>query len=128
MANRSLPLLDPVLGVIVLATIGVAATRSLLSTHTSARRLLFGWLLVVLPLPVVVASNLAEPSSALGGQVPFVCALVAFGTGAVLILSGRDDAEDGGADADLDPGPWWPEFERDFRAYASTHSRERVRR
>ena len=46
----------------------------------------------------------------------FVLGVAAFGVGAVLVLPGEDDEQPDATD-DLDPAPWWPEFEREFRAY-----------
>jgi hypothetical protein len=120
------PLLDLVLGVALLATIGFAASRSRLTAEAPGRGL--GWLLIGVPLPLVVASRLALPSSPLEGQTAFVCGVLAFAAGVLLILSSRDDADDGGRDdADPEPAPWWPDFERDFRAYARRQARPRAR-
>jgi hypothetical protein len=125
-ASGSVPPLDLVLGVALLAVIGLAATRSRLTAAAPGRRL--GWVLIAVPLPLVVAFRLEQPSSPLGGQGAFVCGVLAFGAGALLVLSSRDDAGDGGPDeADPGPAPWWPQFERDFRAYARRQSRPRIR-
>jgi hypothetical protein len=115
---------DLVLGFGLLLTIGLAATRGRLAAEAPSRSL--GWLLIALPLPLVVAFRLTQPSSALGGQAAFVAGVLAFAAGAALILSRRDDADDVGGQADPDPSPWWPEFEREFRAYARRQSRPRV--
>jgi hypothetical protein len=124
-AAGSVPLLDLVLGAALLATIGFAATRSRLTADAPGRGL--GWLLIAVPLPLVVAFRLALPSSPLGGQSAFVCGVLAFAAGVLLVLSSRDDADDGGRnEADPDPAPWWPDFEREFRAYARRQSRARV--
>jgi hypothetical protein len=121
----SVLLVDLVLGVALLATIGVAATRGRLDAQAPGRWL--GWLLVAVPLPLVVAFRLFQPTSPFGGQSAFVAGLIAFAVGALLLLSSRNDADDGSGGADRDPAPWWPEFERDFRAYARQQSRRRVR-
>jgi hypothetical protein len=120
-----LPLVDLVLGLALLTTIGFVAMRSPLTAHAPGRRLV-GWLLVALPLPIVVASSLLMPSSPLGGEAAFVFGVLAFAIGVVLLLSGGGDAKDEGGEADLDPAPWWPDFERQFRAYARRQSRRRV--
>ena len=122
-AAGSVPLLDLVLGVALLATIGFAATRSRLAAQAPGRWV--GWLLVAVPLPLVVAIRLSVPSSPLGGQGAFVGGLLAFALGALLTLSGRADDEDR-AETDPGPAPWWPDFERDFRTYARRQSRPRV--
>jgi hypothetical protein len=125
-AAGSVPLLDLVLGAALLATIGFAATGSRLTPAAPACGL--GWLLIAVPLPLVVAIRLALPSSPLGGQSAFVCGVLSFAAGTLLVLSSRDDADDGGGeDADPGPTPWWPDFEREFRAYARRQSRPRVR-
>jgi hypothetical protein len=123
---ESVVLVDLVLGLALLATIGLAALRGRLHAHAPGQWL--GWLLVAVPLPLVVAFRLFQPASPFGGQSAFVAGLLAFAVGALLVLSSRDDADegDGGAGADPDPAPWWPEFERDFRAYARRESRRRV--
>jgi hypothetical protein len=113
------------LGIALLATIGLAATRWRLDAQAPGR--LLGWLLITLPLPLVVAFHLTQPESPLGSQRAFIAGVVAFALGALLVLSSRDDADD--ADGEIDPGPapWWPEFEREFRAYARRQTRPRAR-
>jgi hypothetical protein len=113
-----------VLGLALLATIGFAAMRSPLTARTPRRRLV-GWLLVVVPLPLVVASSLFMPSTPLGGETAFVIGVLSFAVGVLLVLSGGDTT-DGGGEADRDPAPWWPDFEREFRAYTRRQSRRRV--
>jgi hypothetical protein len=122
----SLPVVDLLLGLALLATIGFATIRSRLTAAAPGRGL--GWLLIAVPLPLVVASRLALPSSPLGGQNAFVCGVLAFAAGTLLVLSSRSDPDEGGRDEpDLAPGPWWPDFEREFRAYVRRQSRSRVR-
>jgi hypothetical protein len=120
----SVLLLDLMLGLALLATIGLAATRSRLAAQAPDRWL--GSLLIAVPLPLVVASRLAVPSSPVGGQTAFVCGVLAFAVGAVLVMSSRDDKDDSG-EPDGGPEPWWPDFEREFRAYARRQSRPRIR-
>jgi hypothetical protein len=115
---------DLVLGVALLATIGLAATRVRLDAQAPGQWL--GWLLVAVPLPLVVAFRLSLASSSLGGQRAFVGGVLAFAVGALLVLASRDDPGAGG-EADSDLAPWWPEFERDFRVYARQQSRPRAR-
>jgi hypothetical protein len=114
-----------ILGVALLATIGLAATRGRLDAQAPGRWL--GWLLVAVPLPLVVAVRLSQPTSPFGSQNAFVTGVVAFAVGTLLVLSSRDDTDERRGGADPDPAPWWPEFERDFRAYARQESRRRVR-
>jgi hypothetical protein len=122
---QPLPLLDLVLGVILIAGIGFAAGRSLSAAQGQSRGPL-GWLLVAVPLPLVVFVRLAFPSAPLGGQGAFVAAVVAFAVGAVLVLCSRRDAQDDLIETNPDPAPWWPEFESEFRAYARRQPRSRV--
>jgi hypothetical protein len=124
MAIHPVPFVNLVLGVALLATIGFAATRSPLARQSPARRLL-GWLLVVVPLPSVVAFRLFLPWHPAGGEVAFGVGIAAFAVGAVLVLA-RNDEEDRDSEIDLGPAPWWPEFEREFRAYTRRQSRPRV--
>src|SRR5262245_40576161 len=123
---QPLPLVDLVLGVILIAAIGFAARRSLSDVEGHGRRLL-GWLLIVVPLPLVVSTRLAFPSAPLGSQGAFVAGVVAFGVGAFLVLSSRRDAEDDIIETSPGPEPWWPEFEREFHEYDAKQSRRRVR-
>jgi hypothetical protein len=122
----SVLLIDLTLGVALLATIGFAATRSPLAAQTRHRRLV-GWLLVAVPLPFVVASRVAVPSSPFGAQGAFACGVLAFAVGAALVLSGRGDGPDPGGELGPGPAPWWPDFEEEFRAYVREQSRRRVR-
>jgi protein-S-isoprenylcysteine O-methyltransferase Ste14 len=110
----ALPLL---LGLSVLAVIAVGARRSPRSTSSRARRS-FGYALVAVPLPLAVALHLfLWPASALD-QIAFVVGVLAFGAGAMLVLLGDDENEQPELPDDPDPAPWWPDFEREFRAYA----------
>ena len=125
MPVQPLPLVDLVLGVILIAAIGFAAGRSLSDVEGDGRRLL-GWLLVAVPLPLVVSTRLAFPSAPLGSQGAFVAGVVAFGVGAFLVLSSRRDAEDD-SETSPEPEPWWPQFEREFSEYVGRQARRRVR-
>jgi hypothetical protein len=115
----ALPLL---LGLSVLAVIAVGARRS---PKSPARRS-FGYALIAVPLPLAVALHLfVWPGSALD-RITFVLGVVAFGAGALLVLSGDDEDEPELPD-DPDPAPWWPDFEREFREYAQeTRAASRV--
>jgi hypothetical protein len=116
--------LDLTLGIALLATIGFAATRSFFGEPGRHRRPI-GWFLVAVPLPLVVACRVGLPSSPYGGQGAFACAVLAFAVGAVLVLSGRGDADDPGSELVPGPTPWWPDFEEEFRAYVRDQSRRR---
>jgi hypothetical protein len=110
----ALPLL---LGLSVLAVIAVAARRSSRPTSSRARRPI-GYTLIALPLPLAVALHLfVWPASTLD-RIAFVVGVIAFGVGALLVLPGEDEGEQPELPDDPDPAPWWPEFEREFRAYA----------
>jgi hypothetical protein len=116
----ALPLL---LGLSVLAVIAVGARGSPKSISSRARRS-FGYALIVVPLPLAIALHLfVWPASALD-RIAFVVGVVAFGVGALLVLPSDDEDEqqDDRTD-DPDPAPWWPDFERDFRAYARAYAR-----
>jgi hypothetical protein len=65
----------------------------------------------LLPLPVAL------------GQAAFVGGVVAFAVGAVLVLRADDRGDQSPSSDDLEPPPWWREFERDFRMYARERSR-----
>jgi hypothetical protein len=122
---QPLPLVDLGLGVILIAAIGFAATWSLPAARGYGWRLI-GWLLVAVPLPLVVSMRFGFPSAPLGGQTAFVAGVVAFAVGALLVLCNHDDTKDDFIETSPDPAPW-RDFERQFRAYARTQSRRRVR-
>jgi hypothetical protein len=73
-------------------------------------------LVTVLPLALVLHLLVRLP--AVVDRAAFVLGVAAFGAGAFLILSWGDGDERGEAARDPDPAPWWPEFEREFRAYS----------
>ena len=108
-------LLDAAAGIGLLATIILSARRAPQQRSRHVRTL--GWMLVAGPLPLAVALHAAGRLPATADQVVFLSAVAAFAIGAALVLS-VDDDEDQRADADDDSPPWWPEFEREFRAYA----------
>jgi hypothetical protein len=115
----ALPLL---LGLSVLAVIAVAARRSPRPTPSRARRPI-GYALIAAPLPLAVALHLfVWPASALD-RIAFVVGVIAFGVGALLVLPSDDDEPQDDRTDDPDPAPWWPDFERDFRAYARAYAR-----
>jgi hypothetical protein len=114
--------LSVLLGLGVLGVIAFGARRSRPASSTARRAV--GFALVAVPLPLAVALHLfVWPASALD-RIAFVVAVAAFGAGALLVLPGGD--EDGQQDDRTDgpdPAPWWPDFERDFRAYARAYAR-----
>ena len=79
-----------------------------------------------MPLPLALMLHLFVGLRASVDQAAFVLGVVAFGTGAFLLLA--RDGEDGELDHERDPGPapWWPEFEREFRAYAPRPTKVRA--
>jgi hypothetical protein len=115
----ALPLL---LGLSILAVIAVAARRSSKSRPSRARRS-FGYALVAVPLPLAVALHLFLWPASILDRIAFVLGVVAFAAGALLVLASDDGDEQPELPEDPGPAPWWPDFERDFRAYA----RENVR-
>jgi hypothetical protein len=105
------------LGLSVLAVIAFGARRSPKSSSSPARRS-FGYALIAVPLPLVVALHLfVWPASALD-RIAFVLGVIAFGAGALIVLPGDDKGEQPELPDDPDPAPWWPDFEREFREYA----------
>ena len=113
-------LLDAAAGIGVLATITLSARRAPQKRSRHIRAL--GWVLVAGPLPLAVALHAAGRLPPTADQVTFLSAVAAFAIGAALVLS-IDDEEDQRGDADDDSPPWWPEFEREFRAYARRPAR-----
>ena len=108
-------LLDAAAGIGLLATITLSARRAPQRRSRNIRA--FGWVLIAGPLPLAVALHAAGRLPPTADQVVFLSAVAAFAIGAALVLS-VDDEEDQLGDADDDSPPWWPEFEREFRAYA----------
>jgi hypothetical protein len=103
-----LVLLDGAIGVLVLATIAFAGTR----THSPRPRWLrtVGWLFVAVPLPLAVVLH--------PGQAAFLASVAAFAVGAALIL-GEEEQDWTRDDIDDETPPWWPAFERELREYES---------
>ena len=108
-------LLDAAAGIGLLATITLSARRAPQKRSRNIRA--FGWVLVAGPLPLAVALHAAGRLPPTADQVVFLSAVAAFAIGAAIVLS-VDEEEDQRGDADDDSPPWWPEFEREFRAYA----------
>jgi len=115
-------LFDAAVGLALVAAIILAAVRppSLPSTPKWV-----AWLLVA-TLPAVVVGRLLFPGPEAAFQVAFILGVVGFALGAVLMLSADDEADDDWHIGDIEPPPWWPDFERDFEDYARRHSRPRV--
>jgi hypothetical protein len=80
-------------------------------------------LLVVVPLPLALVLHLLVELPAIVDQAAFVLGVAAFGAGAFLILPWDGGDERGEAARDPDPSPWWPDFERKFRAYSDRRVR-----
>jgi hypothetical protein len=104
-----------------LTAIGVAARRSS-GPSPSGTRLTLGWLLVLVPLPAALALHVLAHPAGVVDQAAFMLGVVAFGIGAFLLLPASGD-ERGEAAPSPDPMPWWPAFERQFRAYDSRRTR-----
>lgn len=115
-------LVDLAIGLALISAIGLAAARPR-SASSSSRRLL-GWALIAVPLPAAVVLHLFASLAPTVDQAVFVAGCVLFGVGALIVLT--SDGEEDWREADTEPPPWWPEFEREFRAYDRTHSRPRV--
>jgi hypothetical protein len=115
---------DLVLGVALVATVAVAASRSSSRTCSERQRVL-GWLLIALPLPFAVVIEVFAPLPPALAETTFVAGVVAFAAGSLLVLR-RDGDGDPRGNADPETPPWWPEFEREFRSYARRSSRPRV--
>ena len=80
-------------------------------------------MLVAVPLPLALVLHLFVELTATVDQVAFVLGVAAFGVGAFLILPLEGEDDRGGAPHGPDPAPWWPEFEREFRAYSDRRVR-----
>jgi hypothetical protein len=118
--------IDSMLAAVLVAAL-VLAFGGRAAAASAERRRVVGWLLIALPLPAAAGLELfASPPRALA-DAAFVAGLSMFALGALLVLRRAED--DGpGAGADPESPPWWPEFERQFRAYARRRPRQRVLR
>ena len=81
-------------------------------------------MLVAVPLPLALAVHLLVRPAV--DQAALVLGVVAFGTGAFLLLPWDDEDERLDATRAPGPAPWWPAFEREFRAYARGSRRVRA--
>ena len=118
--------MDFVLGAALVATVLLGSGRTALGASFRRRRVV-GSLLIALPLPLAVGVEVFAPPPPVFAEAAFVLGVAAFAAGALLVLS-RDDGDDNEGDADPESPPWWPDFEREFRAYARRSSRPRVLR
>jgi hypothetical protein len=118
----SLFLFDAAVGLALVAAIVIAAVRP--PSMPPAPSWL-AWLLVA-TLPVVVLVHLVLPGPEAVFQVAFLLAVVGFGLGAILILATDDQTDEDWRAGDIEPPPWWPDFERDFRDYVRERPRPRV--
>jgi hypothetical protein len=117
---------DLVLGVALVATVAIAARRSSASASSSERERAVGWLLIALPLPFAVVVEAVAPLPPALAEITFVVGIVAFAVGSLLVV--RHDGGEGSRDGDEpETPPWWPDFEREFRAYARRSTRPRAR-
>lgn len=118
--------IDSMLAAVLVAAL-VLGFRGTLFGASSRRRRAVGWLLIALPLPVAVGlETFASPPRVLA-DAAFVAGLTAFAVGVLLVLT-SDDGDGRQGDVDPESPPWWPDFEREFRAYARRSSRPRVLR
>ena len=118
--------IDLVLGVVLVVTIAVAARRRSAGAASSGRQRVLGWLLIALPLPLAVVVEALAPLPPALAEVTFVVGVAAFAAGSLLVV--RDDGGDGLREGDEpETPPWWPDFEREFRAYARRSTRPRAR-
>ncbi len=120
----SILVVDLVLGGALVATVALGAGRSSTGS-SSARQQVLGWLLIALPLPLTVVVELFAPLPPAFAETTFVAGVTAFAAGSLLVLR-RDGRDEGRGTVDPETPPWWPEFEREFRAYARRSSRPRV--
>jgi hypothetical protein len=124
---QSLLVVDILVGLALVGAIALGAIRR--TTSSSRIRTVIGWALVAVPLPLAVALHLIVRPPVAVDQAAFIGGVAAFALGAAFLLAGEDRREPLPATDEPDgPTPWWPEFERDFRAYAKRQSRPRLRR
>ena len=83
--------------------------------------------MLVAVLPLALFLHLLVKLPPFVDQATFAMGVVAFAVGAFLLLpweDGHDEREE--AAREPGPGPWWPEFERKFRAYAARSTEVRA--
>src|SRR5262249_35105451 len=112
-----LVLLDAAVGILLLASILLLATRYARVTSPSLRVL--GWTLVAVPLPLAVVLHLTLGLLEAADPGGFFFGVLAFAVGAALVIR-ADDEDDWREEREDDSPPWWPAFEREFRIYART--------
>ena len=112
---------DAALGAMLLVVLGLLASRDRQQKPQHLRAL--GWALVCIPLPAAVALHALHAVSLATDQTLFVIGVVSFAVGAALVIGSKDDED--WRHAHDDSPPWWPEFEREFRAYSRTRPRDR---
>ena len=78
----------------------------------------------MVPLPLALMLHLLGELRASADETAFVLGVAAFGAGAFLLLTREDEEE--GTDPRREPAPWWPGFEREFRAYVDRSRRVRA--
>jgi hypothetical protein len=117
-----LPLIDVLAGLAVVGAIGFAAAHPTKSRESPGW---LGWSLLA-GLPIAVTLHLVSGWPELVDQSLLGGALLAFALGAVLVLNANDEPDDG-RPGDPDSPLWWPDFERDFRAYTRRQPRPRPR-
>ena len=113
--------MNVVLGTALVATVALGSRRTFFGAASQHRRVV-GWLLIALPLPLAVLIEVFSSPPPVFAETAFVAGVVAFAAGALLVLS-SDDGDDLRGHGDPDSPPWWPDFEREFRAYARRSSR-----
>lgn len=118
--------IDLLLAAVLVAALLLGFKETLRGVSTG-RRDTAGWLLVAFPLPLVVGIEAFAALPRALADAAFIAGLTAFTVGALLVLS-HDDEDGRRPDADPESPPWWPDFERDFRAYARRSSRPRALR
>lgn len=122
----SVVVVDVVLGIVLIAAVAIGGRRSSGAAPSSARQRALGWFLIALPLPLAVVVEAVAPLPPALAEATFLAGVAAFAAGALLVL--RIDRGDGlRGSGDPETPPWWPEFEREFRAYARRRARPRVR-
>jgi hypothetical protein len=112
---------DVALGISLLVAVVLLARREHQRKPKHLR--LLGWALICIPLPGAVVLHLLRAVPQATDQTLFVLGIVSFAIGAALVLGSKDD-EDWRSAVDDSP-PWWPEFEREFRAYSRVRSHDR---
>jgi hypothetical protein len=114
---------DAALGAILIVAVILLGSRQ--QKRKPGHLRVLGWVLVCIPLPVAVLLHVLRAVQQATDQTLFIAGVVSFAFGAALLLGSKDDEDEDWRHSSDDSPPWWPEFEREFRAYSRVRPHDR---